>query len=133
MTVARLRLTGIRAEGHHGARPGEKDDAQSFVVDLELDVDVAADQIDATADYRGVSETVRAVIVDRSFDLIEVMAAEIAEIVLAMPHVAQVTLPLLPASNPVPPHSVQVQPAHAWSLHLRICVSASHTNGGMCS
>ena len=91
MTVARLRLTGIRAEGHHGARPGEKDDAQSFVVDLELDVDVAADQIDATADYRGVSEAVRAVIADRSFDLIEVMAAEIAGIVLAMPHVAQVT------------------------------------------
>lgn len=91
MTVARLRLTGIRADGHHGARPGEKDDPQPFVVDLELDVDVAADDIDATADYRGVSEAVRAVITERSFDLIEVMAGELAETVLAMPHVVRVT------------------------------------------
>ena len=91
MTVARLRLTGIRAEGHHGARPGEQDRPQPFVVALELDVDVAADDIDATADYRGVSEAVRAVIVDRSFDLIEAMAAEIAAVVLTFPHVVKVT------------------------------------------
>jgi dihydroneopterin aldolase len=91
MSAARLRLTGIRAEGHHGARPGEQDDRQPFVVDLELDVEVAADDIDATADYRGVSEAVRAVIIDRSFDLIEAMAAEVAAAVLALPHVARVT------------------------------------------
>lgn len=91
MTIARLRLTGIRAEGHHGARPGEKDDAQPFVVDLEIDVDVAADEIGATADYRGVGDAVRAVVTDGSFDLIEVMAAEIARVVLAMAHVVRVT------------------------------------------
>jgi dihydroneopterin aldolase len=91
MTVARLRLSGIRAEGRHGARPGEKDDPQPFVVDLELDVDVAADDIGATADYRSVSEAVRAVVTDRSFDLIEIMAAAIAEVVLDSPHVVRVT------------------------------------------
>ena len=91
MTIARLRLTGIRAEGHHGARPGEKDDAQPFVVDLEIDVDVAADEIGATADYRGVGDAVRAVVTDGSFDLIEVMAAEIARIVLSRAHVVRVT------------------------------------------
>lgn len=90
MTVARLRLTGIRAEGHHGARPGEKDDAQPFVVDLEIDVDVAADQIDATADYRGIGDAVRAVVAEGSFDLIELMAAEIARVVLSMAHVVRV-------------------------------------------
>ncbi len=90
MTIARLRLTGIGADGHHGARPGEKDSPQAFEVDLELDVEVAADTIDATADYRGVSDAVRMVIADRSFDLIEVMAAEIAELVMAMPHVVRV-------------------------------------------
>jgi dihydroneopterin aldolase len=91
MTIARLRLDGIWAEGRHGARPGEQDAPQPFVVDLELDVDVSADDIDATADYRGVSEAVRAVIVERSFDLIEVMAAEIASVALRFPHVVRAT------------------------------------------
>jgi dihydroneopterin aldolase len=72
---ARLFLSGIRAEGHHGARAGEKDEAQPFVVDLDLEVEVAGDQIDGTADYRGITERVRTVIEDGSFDLIEAMAA----------------------------------------------------------
>ena len=59
---ARLFLSGIRAEGRHGARPGEKDRAQPFVVDLDLEVDVGDDTIEATADYRGVTERVRALV-----------------------------------------------------------------------
>jgi 7,8-dihydroneopterin aldolase/epimerase/oxygenase len=89
--IAKLFLSGIRAEGHHGARPGEKDASQPFVVDLDLDVDVARDDIEATADYRGISDTVRSVVSDRSFDLIEVMAAEIATAVLALPNVVRVS------------------------------------------
>lgn len=89
--IARLFLSGIRAQGHHGARPGEKDAPQPFVVDLDLEVQVADDVIEATADYRGVSEAVRAIVTDRSFDLIEVMAAEIAAAVRAMPNVVRVT------------------------------------------
>ena len=89
--IARLFLSGIRAEGHHGARPGEKDAPQPFVVDLDLEVQVAEDAIEATADYRGVSDAVRAIVSDRSFDLIEVMAAEIAGAVLAMPNIVRVT------------------------------------------
>jgi len=89
--IARLFLSGIRAEGRHGARPGEKDAPQPFVVDLDLEVQVVDDVIEATADYRGVSETVRAIVTDRSFDLIEVMAAEIAAAVRAMPNVVKAT------------------------------------------
>ncbi|MGH2539101.1 MAG: dihydroneopterin aldolase [Actinomycetota bacterium] len=91
MTTARLFLSGIKASGHHGARPGEKDDAQDFVVDLDLEVDVGTDSIDATADYRGVTDAVRAVVSDGSFDLIEAMAGAIAQRVLALDHVARVT------------------------------------------
>jgi dihydroneopterin aldolase len=89
--TARLFLSGIRASGHHGARAGEKDHAQEFVVDLDLEVEVARDEIDATADYRGISEAVRRVIETGSFDLIEVMAAEIAAAVLAFDHVSEAT------------------------------------------
>jgi dihydroneopterin aldolase len=91
MTTARLFLSGIASSGHHGARPGEKDDPQDFIVDLDIEVDVGADEIEATADYRGVSETVRSVIADGSYDLIEVMAHDVAERVLALDHVTRVT------------------------------------------
>lgn len=91
MSTSRLFLTGIRAAGHHGARPAEKDEPQQFVVDLDLEVEVAQDSIEATADYRGITEAVRSVVQERSFDLIEIMAQAIAEEVLAIPHVAKVT------------------------------------------
>ena len=91
MSTSRLFLSGIRETGHHGARPGEKDESQDFVVDLDLDVDVASDTIEGTADYRGITNTVRAVVRDRSFDLIEVMARAIADEVLALPRVTRVT------------------------------------------
>lgn len=91
MTNARLFLSGITASGYHGARPGEKDEPQDFVVDLDLEVVVGADEIDATADYRRVSEAVREVIVEGSFDLIEVMAHDIAERVIAFDPVIRVT------------------------------------------
>jgi dihydroneopterin aldolase len=91
MTTARLFLSGIAASGHHGARPGEKDEPQDFVIDLDLEVEVAADTIEATADYRGVSEAVRTVVLDGSYDLIEVMARDVAERALAFDHVMRVT------------------------------------------
>ena len=91
MPIAKLFLSGIRADGRHGARPGEKDDPQPFVVDLDMDVDVAADDIDATADYRNISETVRSVIEEGSYDLIEIMARDVASAVLSLDHVTRVT------------------------------------------
>ncbi|HEX3300017.1 MAG TPA: dihydroneopterin aldolase [Actinomycetota bacterium] len=89
---ARLFLSGIRAEGHHGARPGEKDAAQPFVVDLDLEVEVTGDDIDATADYRGITEAVRAVVEDGSFDLIEAMAASIADACVAFEPIVRATV-----------------------------------------
>jgi dihydroneopterin aldolase len=91
MTTARLFLSGIRASGRHGANPGEKDEPQEFVVDLDLVVHVDDDAIESTAHYRGVRDAVRGVIADGSFDLIEVMANEVAERVLAFERVTRVT------------------------------------------
>ena len=89
---ARLFLSGIHAEGHHGARPGEKDAEQPFVVDLDLVVEVGGDEIGGTADYRGVSERVREIVETSSFDLIEAMAAEIAEACLGFDAVTRATV-----------------------------------------
>jgi dihydroneopterin aldolase len=91
VTTTRLFLSGIRATGRHGARPGEKDEAQDFVVDLDIEVTVGDDDIGGTADYRGITEATRAVIEQGSFDLIESMAAAIADDLLTRERVARVT------------------------------------------
>jgi 7,8-dihydroneopterin aldolase/epimerase/oxygenase len=91
MITARLFLSGITASGRHGAREGEKDESQPFVVDLDLTVAVAEDRIEATADYRGITERVRAIVEGESFDLIEVLADRIANEILRLEHVVGVT------------------------------------------
>jgi dihydroneopterin aldolase len=88
---ARLFLSGIRAEGRHGARTGEKDEPQPFVVDLDLEVETRDDSIEGTADYRDITDAVREVIEQGSFDLIETLADEIARRIAAMPQVANAT------------------------------------------
>jgi dihydroneopterin aldolase len=92
MSRARLFLSGIRAEGRHGARPGEKDEPQTFVVDLDLDVEIGDDTIDGTADYRHVTERVRGVVEEGSFDLIETMAEAIAHACIHFDRVMRATV-----------------------------------------
>jgi len=92
VSTAKLFLSGIRADGRHGARPGEQDEPQPFVVDLDLEVGVGSDAIEGTADYRGIVEAVRAVVEERSFDLIESMAAAIADELVARDRVARATV-----------------------------------------
>jgi dihydroneopterin aldolase len=89
---ARLFLSGIHAHGHHGARPGEKDERQPFVVDLDLEVDAETDEIGATADYRLLVDAVRELVETSSFDLIESMARTIAERLVGFDHVTKATV-----------------------------------------
>lgn len=91
MSTSRLFLTGIRASGHHGANPGEKDQAQDFVVDLDVEVDVTADRIGGTSDYRQLIRTARETIVRERFDLLESIANAVAEAVAARPGVVRAT------------------------------------------
>lgn len=91
MTTSRLFLTGIRASGRHGANPGEKDEPQEFVVDLDVEVRVAADSLERTADYRDLVAAARAVVSERSFDLLETIAQEVARAVAAFPGVIRAT------------------------------------------
>ncbi len=91
MSTSRLFLSGIRCSGRHGANPGEKDEPQDFVVDLDLDVTVDADDIGSTADYRAISQAAREKVASESFDLLETLARAVAEAVLAMDHVTRAT------------------------------------------
>jgi dihydroneopterin aldolase len=89
--TSRLFLTGITAEGHHGANPGEKDAAQGFVVDLDVEVDVTGDDIGATSDYRDLIRTARETVGATSFDLLENIADAVARAVAGRPGVVTAT------------------------------------------
>jgi dihydroneopterin aldolase len=105
VATSRLFLTGIRAEGHHGANPGEKDRAQDFVVDLDVEVEVSGDEISATADYRDLIRTARASVETERFDLLENVADAVARAVASRDGVVRATAivhkPAAAASNEV--------------------------------
>jgi dihydroneopterin aldolase len=91
VATSRLFLTGIGAEGHHGANPGEKDRSQAFVVDLDVEVDVAEDAIGSTVDYRSLIRTARETVERERFDLLESLASAVAAAVASHPGVVRAT------------------------------------------
>ncbi|HZA27902.1 MAG TPA: dihydroneopterin aldolase [Actinomycetota bacterium] len=82
-----IRLTGIRAEGRHGAADDERQRPQPFVVDLEVVVEAETDSLSSTADYRDVAAAVRDVIGGASLVLVETLAMAVARRVAAVPGV----------------------------------------------
>lgn len=92
MSSSRIQLTGIRAEGRHGASPGERDRPQEFVIDIDVQVEVAADSLAETADYRVVADTTRAVVSGTSLILLESLAQAVAEAIQGLDSVRVVTV-----------------------------------------
>ncbi|MBD5655666.1 MAG: dihydroneopterin aldolase [Candidatus Eremiobacteraeota bacterium] len=74
-------LRDVRAYGKHGANAGERDYAQPFDLDLELEVDLSAarasDRLDDTIDYAALHERIVALVRDRSYVLLERLGDEI--------------------------------------------------------
>lgn len=76
----KLELHGLEVFGRHGVLPNEKRDGQMFLYDVELEVDEPAeDDIAHAVDYRLVVDGVQEVSDSRSFDLIESLAAAVAD------------------------------------------------------
>lgn len=84
--ASRISLRGIRARGHHGVLPEERRDGQEFVVDVDLELDLAAavasDDVRRTVHYGELAERVAAAISSDPVDLIETLADRIARVCL---------------------------------------------------
>lgn len=91
MARATVVVSGIGAEGRHGANEGERDDAQPFVVDLEVEVDATADSIEGTVDYRAIAEAARQVVEGSSFTILESLADAVARSIRDLEGVLEVT------------------------------------------
>ncbi|MGW2325604.1 dihydroneopterin aldolase [Streptomyces sp. NPDC001700] len=79
----RVALRGLRAHGHHGVFAQEREEGQTFVVDLVLGLDTrpaaADDDLTKTVHYGVVAEEVVAVVRGEPVELIETLAERIAD------------------------------------------------------
>ena len=100
-----IRITRLAEMGTHGVLPEEKSRPQPFEVDLELGVDLVAagetDDLGATVDYGAVCESVARVIASEQYDLLEGLAARIAEVCRADPRVRSVVVEVRKMRPPV--------------------------------
>ena len=100
----RIALTGLRVRGFHGVLPAERRDGQDFVIDVVLSVDVAAaaaaDDLAQTVDYGVLADRLAAVVSGEPVDLIETLAARLADVCL---HDARVTSAQVTVHKPSAP------------------------------
>ena len=87
MVNDRIILQGMRFYGYHGVNPEEKAQGQSYLVDLEAEVDLAqsgyTDALDDTVSYTHLYRAIRAIMEGPSRNLLERLAQEIADRLLA--------------------------------------------------
>ncbi|MEV7286823.1 dihydroneopterin aldolase [Streptomyces sp. NPDC093252] len=90
----RVALRGLKARGHHGVFPKEREEGQTFLVDLVLGLDTrpaaADDDLEKTVHYGIVAEEVVAVVEGEPVNLIETLAERIAQVCLKHPEVQEV-------------------------------------------
>ncbi len=82
MTVL-VELAGLEIPGRHGVDDWERENEQPFLYDVELELaEPSTDSIEETVDYREVVDLVRAVSESTQFQLLESMAAAVADALL---------------------------------------------------
>jgi len=83
----RIFITGLLVHAHHGVMAHEEKVGQRFVIDLELETDLApaglSDKLADTSSYSAIVETATRAFTRDNYRLLEAAAARIAEAVLA--------------------------------------------------
>ena len=99
-----IELHGLELRGYHGVLEEEKENGQTFWYDVELEVGEwgTTDRIEDAVDYRLVVDVVREVN-ERRFELLEALAASVAEALIERFAVARVKVRVRkrPAGMPV--------------------------------
>jgi dihydroneopterin aldolase len=76
-----VELRGLSLFGRHGVHTHEKEQGQEFVFDVDLEVGErgVSDRLEDAVDYRDVALAVQEVSDARSYDLLEALAAGVAD------------------------------------------------------
>ena len=101
-----ITLTGLRVFGRHGVYEDERQAGQYFLVDFTLFIDTrrAADSDDVadTVHYGEAAEQVAAIVAGEPVDLLETLAAHIADSLLGSPGVRRVRVTVHKPDAPIP-------------------------------
>jgi dihydroneopterin aldolase len=109
-----ITLTGLRATAFHGVFEDERRDGQVFVIDVTVQLDLAAaaasDDLSQTIHYGILAEEVVRAVESNPVDLIETVAERVAQVALAHPpaRVVRVTVHKPEAPITVPFEDVAV-------------------------
>lgn len=86
MEADRIRLRGMSFYSYHGVMPEEKALGQKFIIDADLYCDLRrageSDRVEDTISYAEVYQRIKTVVTEECYDLLEMLAARIAEQVL---------------------------------------------------
>ncbi|NYE18753.1 dihydroneopterin aldolase [Microbacterium immunditiarum] len=101
-----IRLTGLRVFGRHGVYPDERRDGQWFVVDFAVRIDTrpaaASDDVEDTVHYGELAARVAAIVEGEPVDLIETLAARIADALLGPERVQSAEVTVHKPDAPIP-------------------------------
>lgn len=116
----RIELRGMSFQGRHGVRAAEREEAQEFRVDLEVDADLGraarSDELADTVDYTKLRRIARQVIEGPPASLLETLATRIAEQVLDVPGVTSVSVRVAkrpPSMQPIDAAAVRINRTRA--------------------
>lgn len=102
----RIELRGLKVRGHHGVFDHEKRDGQDFYVDVIVTMDLtragASDDLTDTFDYGHLAERAAEIVAGPARDLVETVAAEIADDIMTDSRVDEVEVVLHKPSAPIP-------------------------------
>lgn len=102
----RILLRGLRVHAFHGVFPEEATTRQRFVIDLDLEVDLAdaagSDRLADTIDYSELAADVAEVVTGERRNLIESVAGRIADQVLRDDRVKSVQVTVHKPEAPMP-------------------------------
>jgi dihydroneopterin aldolase len=102
----RIELRGLRVRGHHGVFEHERRDGQEFVLDIVVWVDLThaarSDRLEDTLDYGAMAERAAAIVGGPPCNLIEAVAARVADDVFSDVRVQTVEVVLHKPQAPIP-------------------------------
>lgn len=102
----RITLTGLRVRGRHGVYDFERSAGQDFIVDVVLELDLAAaavsDRVEETVHYGELAERLAAIVAGEPVNLIETLADRLATAALVDPRVAAATVTVHKPQAPIP-------------------------------
>ena len=102
----RITLTGLRVRVRHGVHDHERRSGQEFVVDATVWLDLGAaadtDELSATLDYSALAQRAATIVAGEPCNLIETVAARIAEDVLTDQRVHAVEITVHKPHAPLP-------------------------------